>query len=150
MADLLGTDHPLSIAQRAQLDALLDTLLPASTDGRLPSAAAVDFPQYLNTQAADLLTSIAVILGHLGDDFAELTDPEQIQRVNHFSQSVPDLFKTLLTHVYDCYYQNGQVRHAIGMVQGAVFPEGNEVLSGDLSLLDPVIDNQHRHQYRKV
>ena len=39
---------------------------------------------------------------------------------------------------------------AIGMVQGAVFPQGNEVMAGDLSLLDPVIANSEQHQYRKI
>jgi hypothetical protein len=41
------------------------------------------------------------------------------------------------------------VRRAIGVVQGPVFPQGNEVVQGDLSLLDPVIENADRYRYRE-
>ena len=42
------------------------------------------------------------------------------------------------------------VREAIGMIKGPVFPQGNEVSAGDLSLLDPVIANSEQHKYRQV
>jgi hypothetical protein len=60
------------------------------------------------------------------------------------------MFMTLLPRVYDCYYQDDRVRRNIGVVTGAPFPQGNEVMPGDLSLLDPVIENSDRHRYRET
>ena len=52
--------------------------------------------------------------------------------------------------MYDCYYQDDRVRSKIGVVTGAVFPQGNQIIPGDLALLDPVIENASRHSYRKT
>jgi hypothetical protein len=71
------------------------------------------------------------------------------ERVSDFGAIDPPLFQTLLTRVYDCYYQNDRARVQISVVTGAPFPQGNQVAPGDLSLLDPVIAHSGRHVYRK-
>ncbi len=149
MADLISTDHPLSTAQQRTLAAVLDTLLPASADGRLPSAAEVNFDAYLLAQAPDALPALEAMLGQLGEAFVEHTPEARVEQMTAFSNAEPEAFQNLLTRVYDCYYQNDQVRSAIGMKTGAPFPQGNEVVSGDLSLLDPVIGDESRHRYRE-
>ena len=74
---------------------------------------------------------------------------ERCEHVRAFAARDSDLFRSLLTRVYDCYYQHDRVRVRIGVVTGAPFPQGNVVVQGDLSLLDPVIANRARHRYRR-
>ena len=150
MSDLITSDFPLSAAEQHQLSAVLDTLVPASEDGEMPSAAEVGFTHYLLTQASDFTPTLQTILARFDTEFSDLSMAQRVAQVQSFSAADPQSFGALLTHVYDCYYQNDRVRQAIGMVQGPVFPQGNEVMAGDLSLLDPVIANSEQHQYRKI
>ena len=45
----------LTAAQRSTLDAVLNLIVPASADGRMPGAAEVGVPAYLCAEAADAL-----------------------------------------------------------------------------------------------
>lgn len=148
MSDIISTDHPLTASEQTVLSALLDTLVPASEDGRMPSAADVDFEEYLRTQAEEFVPGLKSVLHHFDSEFPDLSISERSERVSGFSASNPALFQGLLTRVYDCYYQNDQVRARIGVVTGAPFPQGNQITPGDLSLLDPVIEQSKRHRYR--
>ena len=72
MPDLVSTHHPLSEQKQLLLSVLLDTLIPASKDGTMPSAADVDFKYYLSTQAADFVADLTWILGKLDPVFPDL------------------------------------------------------------------------------
>ena len=133
-------ESALSEAQRAALPALLDTLVPASDDGTMPSAAEVGFDAYLVTNGEGVLPMLRTVLDQLDDGFAAGAYDARHARVTEIQQAQPQLFAGLLASVYDCYYQDDRVRDRIGVVRGPVFPQGNEVVQGDLSLLDPVID----------
>ena len=148
MPDLVSTDHPLSEQQQSLLAALLDALIPASKDGTMPSAADVDFKYYLSTQAADFVADLTSILGQLDPALPDLSLSERCERLTEFSANEPQAFQNLLSRVYDCYYQDDRVRSEIGVVTGAVFPQGNRIIPGDLALLDPVIESASRHGYR--
>jgi hypothetical protein len=148
VSDIISSDHPLTENQQVLLSALLDTLVPASDDGALPSAAEVDFDAYLRTQAEDFIAELIEILGQFEPAFADLPLAARCEVVATFSAEHRATFKSLLARVYGCYYQNDQVRERIGVVTGAPFPQGNEVMPGDLSLLDPVIENSSRHRFR--
>ena len=150
MPEIISTDHPLTRGQQVLLAALLDTLVPASDDGAMPSAADVGFDSYLLTQAEDFVPHLISVLQQFEPSFADLSTAERCERVRVFSAANPVLFQLLLTRVYDCYYQDDRVRVQIGVVTGAPFPKGNQIPHGDLSLLDPVIANSGRYTYRKV
>ena len=150
MPDLVSTHHPLSEQEQLLLSVLLDTLIPASKDGTMPSAADVDFKYYLSTQAADFVADLTWILGKLDPVFPDLLLSERCKQLTEFSANEPQAFQNLLSRVYDCYYQDDRVRREIGVVTGAVFPQGNQLIPGDLTLLDPVIENATRHGYRKT
>ena len=149
MPDPVSTDHPLGEQQQSLLAALLDALIPASKDGTMPSAADVGFKRYLNTQAADFVADLTSILERLEPGFPDLSLSVRCEQLTEFSANEPQAFQNLLSRVYDCYYQDDRVRSEIGVVTGAVFPQGNEIIPGDLALLDPVIENASRHGYRK-
>ncbi len=150
MPDPVSTDLPLSERQQSLLAALLDALIPASKDGTMPSAADVDFKYYLSTQAADFVADLTSILGRLDPAFSDLSLGERCEQLTKFSANEPQAFQNLLSRVFDCYYQDDRVRSEIGVVTGAVFPQGNQIIPGDLALLDPVIENASRHGYRKT
>lgn len=138
----------LNDAQRSALPALLDTIVPASDDGEMPSAAQVDFDTYVVTQGQDSVPILRAVLDQLGGAFASLSPEERHARLSELQNEQRALFTGLLACVYDCYYQDDRVREKIGVVRGPVFPQGNEVVQGDLSLLDPVIENADAHRYR--
>lgn len=150
MADLISTDRTLDAALQAVLDALLDTLVPASNDGRMPSAAELGFLPHLEQRDATYIPQLEAVLARFDPGFVAGTQDERVQVVRQFSTAEPATFNALLLRVYDCYYQNDRVRRAIGMVEGPVFPQGNTLAQGDLALLDPVLRNSARHQYRKA
>ena len=130
------------------LTALLDTLIPASPDGKMPSAAEVGFESYLHTQAHEYISALEDVLQSFDSNFSDLPPNRRHELLVHFSKDRPAEFSSLLARVYDCYYQDNRVRGEISVVQGAPFPQGNDVTQGDLSLLDPVIENRDRYRYR--
>ena len=145
--NVIATDHPLTTSQQQTLSALLDTLLPASDDGNMPSAQVLDFVGYLNEKAADFISNVVEIVGHFDAAFAGLALAERYLVLEAFSKAEPKLFEGLLLHAYACYYQDDRVLEGIGSAAGPPFPRGNTVEAGDLALLDPVL---HRSQaYRK-
>ena len=150
MPDPVSIDHPLGEQQQSLLAALLDALIPASKDGTMPSAADVGFKHYLSTQAADFVADLTSFLGKLDPAFPDLSLGERCEQLTEFSAGEPQAFQNLLSRVYDCYYQDDRVRSEIGVVTGAVFPQGNQIIPGDLALLDPVIENASRHGYRRT
>ena len=101
-------------------------------------------------QAADFVADLTWILGKLDPVFPDLLLSERCKQLTEFSANEPQAFQNLLSRVYDCYYQDNRVRNEIGVVTGAVFPQGNQIIAGDLALLDPVIENASRHGYRKI
>ena len=150
MSDPICAHRPLSEQQQSLLAALLDALIPASRDGIMPSAADVGFEHYLSTQATDFVADLASILGRLDPAFPDQSLRERCEQLTEFSANEPQAFQNLLSRVYDCYYQDDRVRSEIGVVTGAVFPQGNRIIPGDPALLDPVIENASRHGYRKA
>ena len=145
--DVIATDHPLNAAQQQTLAALLDTLLPASDDGNMPSAQTLDLMGYLNEQAEEFVPVLITIVGHFDDGFSDASLSHRYPEVEAFSKAEPESFEGLLFHAYNCYYQDDRVLKGIGMAAGPPFPGGNTIEEGDLSLLDPVV--QLERTYRK-
>ena len=150
MSDIIGSDHPFTTEEQMRLDVLLDTLIPASEDGSKPGASEVGFLNYLLEQELEFLPELKEILLALDGLSDALEMSSRVEMVTNYSVANPDQFRDLLSRVYDCYYQNDRVRGEIGVVTGAPFPQGNEIISGDLSLLDPVVAEEDKHRYREV
>ncbi len=144
----MSNDPVLTDPQRAALPALLDTIVPESDDGEMPSASEVAFDAYLVTQGRGAVPMLQAVLEQLGAGFADLSPEARHARLTELQNEQLGLFAALLACVYDCYYQDDRVREKIGVVRGPVFPQGNEVAQGDLSLLDPVIENADAFRYR--
>jgi hypothetical protein len=144
---VIATDHPLTTTKQQTLSSLLDTIMPASDDGHMPSARDLDLMGYLNEQAQEFIPVLVEIVGHFDDQFYSLSAADRYAVVDAFSQDRPELFRALISHTYACYYQDDDVLEGIGLAAGPPFPRGNTVEAGDLSLLDPVLRNSQT--YRK-
>ena len=131
----------LDAEQRDLLKALADTIVPASNDGRMPIAGDLGFPGYLVRNAPELLPELTEMLAGFGTEFGAQPAEMRHELVKAFSEREPESFHRLLAQVYGCYYQDDRVLEAIGLDAGPPFPRGNTLDPGDLSLLDPVLEN---------
>ena len=126
---------------KKNLASLVDTLLPASDDGVMPSASELDFIGYLNDFAPDFMPTLMDILENFDAAFAAKDLEDRCTEVQTFSEEQVESFRALLSQVYGCYYQEDRVLEDIGLGKGPPFPRGSTVEPGDLSLLDPVMEN---------
>ena len=147
---LIASDAALGAEQRALLGALVDTIVPESDDGRMPSARELDFAGYLHRNAPDFLPELAGVLAYFDAEFVTQPLSVRYERVKAFSEEAPDTFNALLAQVYGCYYQDNRVLQVFGLSAGPPFPRGNAVDPGDLSLLDPVLKNPTRWRRRDL
>ena len=138
---LIASDAPVTAEQHAVLTALADTIVPPSEDGLMPGAGTLDVLGYLQRAAEDFLPELPAILDAFDASFATEDVAMRYERVKAWSEESPEVFQALLGHVYGCYYQDAGVLEAVGVGAGPPFPRGNTVEPGDLSLLDPVMEN---------
>jgi hypothetical protein len=145
---IISTDQLLSVQEMKKLNALLNVLVPPSTDGKMPGAGDFDLMAYLVEQGVDALQLIKPPLDNFDSEFLASSPDERHQLVVDFSIAEPALFEAFLFHAYAMYYQDDRVMAGIGLVGGAPFPRGNDSEPGDLSLLDKVVENTKG--YRRV
>ena len=144
--EIIGTDNPLSAHQRCLLDIVLDLIVPASKDGRRPSAAEVDVLGYIRESESHTLDELRDALDRLdaqaaathGAAFESLEAETRRALLEDIRSREPRFMRTLAMQTVTCYYQDDGVLEAIGVGARPPFPEGYEVPSGDLSLLEPV------------
>ena len=144
--EIIGSDGALTAAQRETLVAVLDMIIPASEDGRFPSAADLDVLDHIRESQNQLLPALREDLGRLdrlaaeraGSGFSRLTESDRARVMDEIRGAEPGFLKDLALATATCYYQDDRVLHALGMEARPPFPKGYEVVSGDLSLLDPV------------
>lgn len=163
MADdnLIQTDQSQGILsldedQKATLDALLDLMIPASEDGKMPAAREVGFPEYMVRNDAELVPELEQGLNAIIDatiaehskSFFDLSMSEQEILIDKFRSSQSEFLHLLTSLVMSCYYQDDRVITAIGLEARPPFPKGNEVDPGDFSLLEPV--RQRGEIWRKL
>lgn len=144
MTRIIGSDHPLTTRQRATLDSLLNLMVPASHDGRMPSAADVGFETWLADVSPELLPDLARGLDDVdawSRDKLGTALPAQLaeDRLQDLRTGHAGFLDHLAREVMACYYQAPAVLSALGARPGPPFPAGNQVEPGDLSLLEPVI-----------
>jgi len=144
---IIGTDNPLSDLQRRTLDTLLNMMVPASADGRMPSARETGFIAWLTDISPKVLPEIVEGLDEV-DRIAQSTYDASMDVLSADDREaiIAELRKgqgrflvRLTSEVISCYYQHPRVLEGLGLNAGPPFPAGNRVEPGDLSLLEPVI-----------
>lgn len=146
MSNIIAPNNFLSDLEKSILVALLDVIIPADKARGLPSAAELNFLEYLEEFGADHVPKIKEELGELNKEaldktsslFFELEKDKQAKLCDLLRETKHRFARTILVQTLNCYYQDSKVLAAWGRKAGAQFPGGNEVPQGDLTLLDPV------------
>ena len=133
--------HPWSEDQGRLLTGLLDVIVPASADGRVPAAGALGIADFLVSKAsADpaLAVSLREVLSHAaalaearGANFDDLDAAGRIAVVEALEQEAADAFTALLWHTYMGYYSRADVRPHFGLSDRPTQPEGYELPEDD-------------------
>ncbi len=140
---------------RFALVAVLDEVLPASADGRMPAASEVELASVVEgLLGAGAPASDAIVVGLSALDqaaasrggFAALAGPERIAALRALPQD--GWFSMLLLCAYGSYYQHPRVVEALGLDPAPPFPRGHQVPPPDSSLLDHV--RGRARMYREV
>lgn len=142
----IATDQALGETERRIFDVLVAMIVPASADGRKPSAAEVDVLGYIVEHEGDFLPTLREELRAVdararaenGRAFLDLTAAKQQTLVAAARAEAPELLRGLALCAVTRYYQDHRVLEALGMEARPPFPKGYEVPAGDLSLLAPV------------
>ena len=115
--DSADPGQPLTSAQRASLDIVLNMIVPASADGRMPGAADVGAPAYLFDEAPDALPVLCQELEELdrrsrerfARGFAELEEHERRSLIDEMRAREPSFMSRLAMETLACYYQHDRV-----------------------------------------
>jgi Gluconate 2-dehydrogenase subunit 3 len=142
----LAPGSALTAAQSATLDAVLNLIVPASADGRMPGAAEVGVPAYFLAEAADALPELREELDELerranarfARGYAALKQHERQSLLGELRAQAPAFMNRLAMETLACYYQHERVLAGLGMEARPPYPKGYQVAPGDLSLLAPV------------
>jgi hypothetical protein len=136
----------LNDRQSAILDLVLDMIVPPGADGQLPGASAVGVPAYLMARATDAMPLIGAELDALDAqaralysiDFCALAPAVRQALVNEIRTRDPGFMSRLALETVTCYYQNARVLEALSLETHPPYPQGFQVIAGDLGLLSPV------------
>jgi hypothetical protein len=134
----------LNKEQKRTLTALLNLIIPASEDGKMPGANDIGFFTYMQNENILLIIQEGLIKiideshNHYGRGFSALSVAEQSELVSGLKGILFRFINILTTHVIHCYYQYDDVLKAIGLEARPPFPKGSKVEEGDIILLEPV------------
>jgi hypothetical protein len=131
---------------------LLDEIIPASPDGRLPGAGALGIVDFLKQQvkkissldklfSQGLAKGTALLKMRSGNKkLEELPAKERIRLVKELEKSEPDFFAALIRNTYMGYYTNPTVPPYFGLSDKPPQPNGYEMLPDDPKELDKLIE----------
>ena len=133
--------RPWSEPEGRLLAAILDEIVPASADGRVPAAGALGIAEFLASRASDdpelatllrtLLTQVEALGASHGSRFEAMDAPVRIAIVEALEREAPDAFTALLWHTYMGYYSRADVRPHFGLSPRPTQPEGYELPEDD-------------------
>lgn len=144
---MAGDDGRLTVVQRETLSALLDMILPPSSDGRMPGAGQMAALIDHIAEACTTLPALRQCLDKLdheaiaqcGAPFAAVDEVGRVSLVDRMRTQDPGPLQQLALETVTCYYQQDRVLEGLGMEVRPPFPSGYRVEQGNLSLLQPVI-----------
>jgi len=135
--------------ERRLVAALLDEIIPASADGRMPGAGELGLAERVITDLSKqpgLLELVRVGLaaldrvarGERGDAFAALPAPDRKGILEQIVQADPAFVSMLLFPTYVAYYEHPRVLAGLGREPRPPHPKGYELEPFDPTLLDVV------------
>lgn len=151
-----GAAAPFNDQQRAALDVLMDLLIPASPDGRMPAARTLRLYDEIGTMSSKDRALFEQGLAELdssatrthGVAFARLSAAQAMAIVDALRNERSAFVQSFMAQTVGRYVSHPVVMPLIGLEPRPLWPKGNVVAEGDWSLLDLV--KQREKIYRKV
>ena len=146
----MADDDPGFSAEHEQvMAALIEAILPASDDGHMPGAAALDLVSHVERSARQNpmlrpvieygLTSLAALVAKRNPaGITGLPTSEWAAALREFTATDQFFLPAFLFLVYGGYYQHPRVVTALGLEPRAPHPQGYPMGADDWSVLDPV------------
>jgi hypothetical protein len=127
-----------SADEKALLNGLLDEIIPASDDGRIPSAGSLGVEDFIANKArevpglTDLLTrglrtAQALLEPKKLDTFEALSPADRFTLAKILERREPDFFAALTRYIYMGYYTDPTVPSHFGLSAKPPHPYGYEV-----------------------
>lgn len=138
--------YRLSEEQKWNLNFILNMIIPVSEDGKLPSAADVNFESYIEKNNISFWISQGLQIiddeakDKYGSAFSILSSTEKYSLIESLKRKLFRFFGDVTTQIVCCYYQDDRVLNAIGLEARAPFPIGFFPKDGDFTLLESVYD----------
>ena len=139
-----------SESHKALLNRILDEIIPASDDYRIPSGGSLGVAEYLEARAKETpeleeqfqrgLDRVAALAERKGGVFEDLSSDERQQLVADLQTLEPDFFCALLRHTYMGYYTEPSVPPLFGLTDKAPHPDGYDVPDEDVEKLERLVD----------
>jgi hypothetical protein len=138
--------HTLSDEQRRALSCVLDEIIPASADGRLPGAGMLGLVARIEQvleRSPELVPVIAEGLAGLdavagAEGFAALERGDRRAALDEVAAAQPGFLPGLIFHTYLGYYASAEVQEGLGLEGRPPHPQGYEMEPNDLSLVEAV------------
>ena len=137
----MSASSPWSETEGRLLSAVLDRLVPASADGRVPAAGALGVADFLADRASanpplaalfgQVLAQAEALAEARGAHFDALDAAGRDAIVETLEREAPDAFAALVRHVYMGYYSRADVRPLFGLSAAPTQPQGYEVPGDD-------------------
>ena len=132
--------------QTDTLKRFLNLIIPPCEKSGLIGAGEINLPEFVNkydSNTLDIIINDLDIMNNLSikkysKSFTLLSEKECEHIFEHLTSNNNNFAKTLIINTLGCYYQNDSILKNLGISSKAPFPDGNQVISGDLNLLDPV------------
>lgn len=131
--------------ERELLDAVLDQIIPASADGRIPAAGALGVADFIGRNVAGDVELGALFRQGLAKAAVLVSAHDahvDVRIVARIEQEEPAFFEALLRQTYMGYYSRGDVRALFGLSPKPTQPDGYDVPPDDpeemAALIEPV------------
>ena len=122
---------------KALLNGLLDEIIPASDDGRIPSAGSLRVAGFIANKAREVpglanllkrgLRTAQALLEPKGDTFEALSPADRLALAESLERREPDFFTALTRYTYMGYYTDPTVPPHFGLSAKPPHPYGYEV-----------------------
>lgn len=137
-------------SERKLIDGILDQIIPASEDGRVPAAGSLGVADFLSkiTDADPALEQLfrrglsraVALVNAEGEAFDSLDANGRISVVKKIEEEEPEFFEALLRHTYMGYYSRSDIRPLFGLSANPTHPDGYDVPADDPELMAALIE----------
>jgi hypothetical protein len=121
------------------LSLILDTLIPASPDGRMPGAGSLGLADAVRAEISAATDIVGAGLSAAEErGFADLDDAGRTAALREIESEQPAFIPTLFVPTCIAYYQHPNVMVALGMEPRPPYPKGYVLEPGNLDALERV------------